>query len=161
MSRRPVRSPARIPDLPPHRFEPPLRRLMEIGDAEPEAAYTQIARTLQGQNQGIEALTAIALDSSYTQYADKDEDDPRGWTRVHAVRVLERMGEAAHAATELLLPLLSSEDDWLREEMPIFYSIVGEPAIAPLTRTVENPADDPDLRSGAADALVEIAEKHP
>ena len=93
MSRRPANLPARIPDLPSHRFEPPLRRLMEIGDAEPDSLYAQIARTLQSQNQGVEPLIAMALDNSYTQYADKDEDDPRGWTRVHAVRVLERMGE--------------------------------------------------------------------
>ncbi len=161
MSRRPANSPIRIPDLPQHRFEPPLRRLMEIGDAEPESVYMQIARTLQSQNQGAEPLIAMALDASYTHYADKDENDPRGWTRVHAVRVLERMGDIALAAIEPLMPLLSSEDDWLREEMPIFYSTMGDKASAPLTRIVEDHAADPELRSGAADALVEIAEKRP
>ena len=162
MARRPIKQvPVRIPDLPQHRFDAPLRRLMEVGDAEPEALYTQIAHTLKSQNQSIASLVAIALDESYTQYADKDEDDPRGWTRVHAVRVLEQMGEAAQTAIEPLLPLLSTEDDWLREEMPIFYSIVGVKAMEPLTRTIENADADPDLRIGAADALVEIAEKQP
>jgi len=162
MSRRTLKkAPLRIPDLPKHQFDAPLRRLMEIGDAEPEALYTQIARALRDHKLDVETLVAIALDESYTQYADKDEDDPRGWTRVHAVRVLEQMGEAAQNAIEPLLPLLSTEDDWLREEMPIFYSIVGAKAIEPLTRTLENTDVNPDLRIGAADALVEIAEKQP
>jgi hypothetical protein len=159
--RRPAQTTARIPDLPQHRHDPPLHRLMEIGDDDPEAIYAHIAHALSHDPHAATRLAAIALDPSYSHYADHDEDDARAWTRVHAVRTLERMGDATQIVIEPLLPLLGTEDDWLREEMPVFYSIVGTPAVPVLTRIVEDKNANLDLRVGAADALVEIAETQP
>lgn len=163
MSRRqPVSKSASLPDLPQHKkLDAPFRRLMEIGDDDPAAIYAHIARALQTVPEGAKRLAEIALDPTYSHYADHDEDDARAWTRVHAVRTLERMGDAAQSVMESLTPLLNAEDDWLREEMPLFYGIVGEPAVPLLTQLVENKTADPDLRVGAADALVEIAEVQP
>ena len=157
------------PTLPQHTFPAPYDRLLTLGDMgheSVEALYTGIADTLKAGNaqEAVARLTAMALDESYYDYPDENDlnpTDPRIWTRLHAVGVLSHIGSAAEAAVDPLLPLLDDEDDWLREEMPIFYGLIGEPAIDPLRRLLHNPDAGTFLRSGAGDALEQIGEDHP
>ncbi len=156
-----------IPTLAQHLFAPPYSRLMTLGEVESDApAYAQIADELKRGNaqEAVARLTGIALDRSFEEYASADDfnmDDPRLWTRLHAIGVLMQMGSAAQAALEPLLPLLDDEDDWLREEMPIFYAQMGQPAVEPLRRILQNAEGDTYLRTGAGDSLEQMAEQHP
>lgn len=156
------------PTLPQHIFPAPYDRLLALGDLGHEnadATYAGIADLLKAGDaqEAVACLTAMALDKSYYDYPDENDlnpTDPRIWTRLHAVSVLSHMGRPAEAAIEPLLPLLNDEDDWLREEMPIFYASLGEPAIEPLRHLLQNPDADTFLRSGAGDALEQIGENH-
>ena len=108
-------------------------------------------------------LTGVALDASYAEYADLDHpsrEDTRMYARLHAVGVLSLMGEAAQAAIDPLLPLLDEEDDDLREEIPLFYASVGQAAVEPLRRVLQNPDADTYMRTGAGDSLEQIGETH-
>lgn len=157
-------------NFPQHNLPEPFAQLQMLGDSEPEAVYLEIATTLLNGDvaAGVAQLQAMALDETYYDYWEfyKNEDDyyryePRMWTTVHAVRVLMHLGAAAAPAIEPLLPLLDEEADDLREEMPFFYAAMGRPAIAPLTRLLNDTEKDAMLRVGASDSLAEIGEKHP
>ena len=156
-----------IPTLAQHLFAPPYSRLLTLGEVEPDApAYTDIAAELKRGNpqEAVARLTGIALDRLFEEYDVSDGmnmDDPRLWTRLHAIGVLTQMGEAAQAAVEPLLPLLDEDNDWLREEMPIFFAQMGQPAIEPLRRVLQNAEADTYLRTGAGDSLEQMAEQHP
>jgi uncharacterized protein YecA (UPF0149 family) len=155
------------PNLPQHNFPAPYSRLPGIGDRDVPALYDEIAAELrQGDaDAAAKQLLAMALDESYYDYYDPDDPnyqrETRGWTRLHALRVLMRLGDAAHLAIAPLLPLLAEEDDSLREEMPFFYAAMGKAAIAPLTRQLLDAEADTFERSGAGDSLQEMAEARP
>jgi hypothetical protein len=150
----------RRPALSQHDLPAPYARLLTLGDQEADAVYDEIATQLKAADPRAAAdrLLKMALDETYYHYWDEDEDDPRIWTRLHAVRVLQRLGEAAHSAIELLLPLLDEDDDALREEMPFFYAAMGAEAIEALARALMDSEANAMLRSGAGDALAEIAQ---
>lgn len=158
--------PEPLPTLPQHRLPEPYDILLKLGRADDETVYIEIASDVRagGLEAGIAQLVQIALDESYTSYMGKNFeflDDPRIHTRVHAVRTLVQLSEAAAPAIEPLLPLIDAEDDWLREEMPLFYAAVGSAAIEPITRLLMNADLDLWVRSGAGDALAEMAEQRP
>ncbi len=155
--------------LPQHELPAPYNRLLTIGSMDyedAEAEYAKIADVLTASNpqEAVARLTGVALDTSYNEYADLDHperDDARMWTRLHAISVLSLMGDAAQAAVDPLLVLLDEDDDDLREEMPLFYASVGQAAIEPLRRVLQNPDADTYLRTGAGDCLEQIGETHP
>ena len=156
------------PTLPQHELPAPYDRLLTLGSIDYEAAnaeYVKIAAALTEADpqEAVARLTGVALDASYAEYADLDHpsrDDARAHTRLHAVSVLSLMGAAAQAAVDPLLPLLDEEDDDLREEMPLFYASVGQAAVEPLRRVLQNPDADTYMRTGAGDSLEQIGETH-
>src|SRR5579884_2178860 len=113
------------PNFPQHDFPEPFARLLTLGEDAILADYDEIAAEIQKGDAHAAAakLLEMALDESYYEY--EGEEDPRTWTRLHALLVLSRLGKAAQIAIEPLLPLLGEEDDWLREEMPTFYGTMG------------------------------------
>lgn len=158
------------PNLPQHNLPEPYARLLLFGKNEPTEQYEEIAALLRANDaaQAAARLTQMALDETYYDYYDFYEDEeeyfrvePRLWTRLHAVRVLMRLGEAAQTAVEPLLPLLDEEDDDLREEMPFFYGAMGPLAVEPLARLLNDQEAETFQRAGAADSLQEIAAEFP
>lgn len=69
----------------------------------------------------------------------------------------------AEAAIEPLLDVLSANegDDWLREELPEVYRMIGPVAIPALARYLADDAHELFTRVTAAKALERIAEAHP
>ena len=154
------------PNLPQHDLPAPYAPLLVLGAYEARATYESVAAQVraQGIGAGVAQLTRMALDESYYDYLDEDDgfsEDPRSFTRVHAVRTLALLGEDASPAIELLLPLLDEDDDWLREEMPLFYAAIGQPAIEPLASRLMDEGASINLRAGSGDSLAEIGEKRP
>ncbi len=154
------------PLLPQHDLPAPFARLVTLGDTDAPEVYEEVAAQIRSRDvqSGVKQLLEMALDESYYDYYDEDfpgEYDARSYTRLHAVRTLERLGAAASPAVEPLMPLLDEEDDWLREEMPFFFAAVVEDAIEPLSNTLMNAEEELFVRAGAAESLAEIGEKHP
>jgi hypothetical protein len=158
--------PEPLPTLPQHRLPEPYSRLMEPGLKEDKALYEQVAAWVRanGLEAGISQLLQMALDESYYGYLGENYEfssDPRVYTRLQAVRALTQLGPDAASVVEPLLPLLDEEDDDLREEMPFLYAAIGEVAIERLSRYLMDADVDMWARSGAGDALAEMAEKRP
>jgi len=160
------RKPESRPTLPRHQLPAPYASLITLGEVEAPAVYAAVAARIRAQDvgAGVAQLMTMALDESYYDYLDEDSggvNDPRSYTRLHAVRALIQLGEAAQPAIEPLLPLLNDEDDWVREEMPFFYAAVGSAAIDPLDALLLDTEGDTYARSAAGEALAEMAEQHP
>ena len=160
----------RPPNLPQHNLPEPYSRLLDLGSLEEDETFEKMAAELRAGDAGaaVQQLIALVLDDTFYGYADKYADfteymnrEKRMYVPSQAVRVLTFMGEAGQAAIEPLLPLLNSEDDFLREELPFFYGAMGEAAIAPLTRALNEVSSDEYLRGGAGECLTEVAEKRP
>ena len=71
------------------------------------------------------------------------------------------MGDAGQIGIVPLLPLLDSEDDYLREDMPFYYAEMGAAAVVPLANILTDVNAPSYRRSGAGESLAEIGEKHP
>jgi HEAT repeat protein len=156
------------PNLPQHNLPEPYARLMKLGYGDFESLYDEVAKELRAASAEAAArrLLDMALDERYYEYDDEDYEggpggDDRAWTRLHALRVLSRMGEAAHIGIEPLLPLLDAEDDYLREDAPFYYAAMGAAAVPALERTLADPDTPSYRRSGAGESLAEIGERHP
>lgn len=151
-----------------HRLAPPYDRLLNLGYGEFPDAYKEIADAAAGKdiNIALETLVAIALDTSFMNYMQYDvqsdqKQNPKLWTRLHAVRVLSHLKDDTDNTASALLPLLDDEDDALREEMPFYYAAQGRAVYPLLSNIVLNSAAQEWLRIGAGDTLVEMAEAHP
>ena len=165
----------RPPNFPQHDALPePYSRLLHLDIEEDDETFEQIAEELKAgnANEAAQKLMAMTQDATYYDYylhypngVNFDRLERRHYTPSQAVRVLAHLGEAGQAAIEPFLPLLNSEDDYLREELPLYYGAMGEAALEPLTRTLNKPSANEEetdyLRSGAADCLTEIAERFP
>ena len=163
---RPVARPPQ-PNFPEHDLPDPYARLLTLGTEPAPEDYDAIAADLKAGDVRAAAakLTEMVLDTSFYQYYDEkagaSNDDPRPFTPWNALGVLMRLDEAAQSAIEPLLPLLNSEDDWLREEIPVFYAAMGRPAIEPLARLLLDPDAETFARVGAGESLQEMAEANP
>src|SRR5579885_2381306 len=80
---------------------------------------------------------------------------------VHAFRALGQLH--AEAAAEPLLTLFDKIDDndWILEELPKTYGMIGPGAIPALTRHLSDQSKELYSRSSASNGLVEIAQMHP
>jgi hypothetical protein len=156
------------PNLPQHHLPAPYARLQDLGPDDFTDVYDEVAGILaQGDARAAaQRLIGMVQDESYYDYDEGDYEggrtgDPRAWTRLHALRVLGRLGDAAHAGIEPLLPLLKAEDDFLREDVPFYYAAMGRVAVEPLSRALADGAADTYYRVGAGESLAEIGEKYP
>jgi len=159
---------ARRENLPQHFIPAPFARLQELGPGDFHGVYDDIADELRQGDAPTAARRLLQMinDETYYDYDEAEYEggesgDPRGWTRLHALRVLSRMGEAGQIGIEPLLPLLNSEDDFLREDVPFYYAAMGEPAVKHLSRALADHTADTYYRAGAGEGLAEIGEKHP
>lgn len=86
-----------------------------------------------------------------------ESDGLEVWAPVHAWRTLGQL-----RAEEAIEPLMSlfhelEESDWVSEELPIVYGMIGVKAIPALTRYLANPSHGIYPRLGAAHGLERIA----
>ncbi len=106
----------------------------------------------------IPELIALAIDS---ELHFRDEDVPEIWGPIHALRALGQL--RAVAAIEPLLLLLESmlDSDWVREDLPRVYALLGTGAIGPLAAYLEQTGHGEWARIMVGQCLQNIAEQHP
>ena len=92
-----------------------------------------------------------------------NSDSLEVWAPVHAWRVLGQL--QAEAAIEPLLTrldLVDEEDnDWVSEELPQVFAMIGAAAIAPIAAYLADPTHDTWACVAAAGSLGEIGKTHP
>jgi hypothetical protein len=91
-----------------------------------------------------------------------DGESPEVWAPMHAWRALGQL--RADVAIEPLLGLLhridDDQDDWVNEELPEVFGLIGPAAIPALTAYLANTKHRPYARTAAAASLKHIAQKH-
>lgn len=107
----------------------------------------------------IQALIEIATNQDLIQMTD--EDEPSAWAPVHAWRALGQL-RAVDAVTPLLGLLHGVRDnDWVIEEMPDVFALIGEPAFSPLAEYLSSHDFPAYSRMIAATSLMQIALREP
>lgn len=140
-------------------YAPPLDRLLTRGAAEAGNAgdWPDYVQELELGPPHIPDLIRIATDHDLRW---KEGDSPDTWAPVHAWRALGQLH--AEAATDPLLALLADpNDEWVWEELPQVYGLIGPAAIPALTTYIADADHDRFGRSHAVSSLGEIAERHP
>jgi hypothetical protein len=106
----------------------------------------------------IPELICMALDETWDE-EDADET-VECWANIHAFRTLGQL--KAEAAIEPLLSLFEKEDnDWVTEDLPIVYAMIGATAIPALSEYLANPQNKMFARISASTSLEKIAVTHP
>jgi hypothetical protein len=93
---------------------------------------------------------------------DKSEDeDPDYWAPLHAIRALGQLhaGIAAQPLVNLLAGLKG--DEWMLEELPSVFGMIGPVAIPTLTAYLADSSNDIYLRAYASNGLLELADRYP
>jgi len=92
---------------------------------------------------------------------ESEEEDPDFWAPLHAIRALGQLH--AEAAVEPLINMLPEviNDDWIQEELPQVYVLIGPPAIPALSAFLTDSSNEMYSRGSAAESLEAIGKKYP
>lgn len=139
-------------------YRPPVSALLEVGDARDSIQDWPDYRALGLTTADIPELIRLASDHALHWAED---ESPEIWAPIHAWRALGQLG-----AVEAVEPLLALHDpledsDWILEELPEVYGLIGPAAVPALSRYVLD--DTPGLwaRVAASGGLKRIAAQHP
>lgn len=139
-------------------YTEPVSRLLSYGDTvKATEGWPDYVRELGLDAGHVEQLIAMVTDPALNT---ADSESLEVWAPMHAWRALGQLGSVE--AVQPLLALLEQypEDDWLHDELPDVFALIGEPAIEPLAAYLMESAHDEILRADAARSLRLIAEEH-
>ncbi len=97
------------------------------------------------------------------QLNQADGDNSEFWAPIHAWRTLGvlRAAEAVPAMIDQLYQVDEYHNDWVAEDMPRAFAMIGEPAIQALAQYAGNTSRTLYARAAAASSLSHIGKKHP
>lgn len=138
----------------------PIARLLALGEPRysREFAWPDY-RSFGLSFEHILALIRIATDIDLINLPD--ENDPRGWGPIHAWRALGQL--QAQEAIQPLLRLFHEvrDNDWVIEEMPDVFALIGPAAFPALAAYLRNTSYPAYSRLVAATSLMQMALSHP
>jgi hypothetical protein len=136
----------------------PVDRLLTYGSCQGQPDWPDYL-TLGLTAEHVPELIRMALDS---ELDERDEHDMAMWAPVHARRALGQLRAAAAAEplTQLFRRVDELDDDWVGEQLPVIYGMIGEAAIPVLSAYLADSAHGLWARTAAAQSLVEIARQH-
>lgn len=137
----------------------PVAQLLALGDPRGEGEWRNYLE-LSFTSEHIPDLIRMALDEDL-HWADSESKQV--WSPLHAWRVLGqlRAKEAAEPLTRLLHRIDDDDDDWVGEELPQVFGMMG-PSIIPVLETyLANSANGLYARVAASAGLKQIAEHDP
>lgn len=138
----------------------PVAKLLELGEPKYSREFVwPDYRSFGITEEHIPALIQIATDHDLIHLPD--ESDPRGWGPIHAWRALGQL--QAQAAIEPLMRLFHEvrDNDWVIEEMPDVFAMIGSVACPALLDYLRDLVHPPYSRMVAATSLMQIALAHP
>ena len=141
----------------------PVAQLLTYGDCLELPPWPEELdyRPLGFGQEHIPDLIRMALDDDIF-WANSDSLEV--WAPIHAWRVLGQL--RAEAAVEPLLTRLDLVDDvegndWVSEELPQVFAMIGAAAVAPIAAYLADPAHDTWACVAAAESLGSIGKEHP
>lgn len=142
----------------PAAYSPPVDRLLALGEAPARAEEWPEYPALGLEPEHVPELIRMAVDPRLHHASG---DAPEVWAPIHAWRALGQL--RAEAAIEPLSRLLheQTESDWVSEELPRVFGMIGPAAVPALARYLANPGRSYESRVLAGDCLVRIGQDHP
>ncbi len=138
------------------KYAPPLRQLLDLGEPDDDFDYPALGI---GQEH-IPDLIRMALDEDLHR---ADSDTSHAYAPVHAWRTLGYL--RAQAAIEPMLGLFrridEEQDDWVGEDLPEAYGMIGPAAIPALVTYMGDRSHGVYARVGASTALEQIGKRNP
>jgi HEAT repeat protein len=146
-------------------YTSPVNKLLTLGKPEsslPEEWPNYLEFDLGPQH--IPDLIRMATDPVFRgpeAEKESEEDDPDFWAPLHAIRALGQLH--AEAAIEPLVNMLPEviNDDWIQEELPQVFVLIGPPAIPALSAYLTDSSNDMYSRGSAAENLETIGRRYP
>jgi hypothetical protein len=142
-------------------YSPPVDKLLTYGEAEPAGSKDWPNYLEPGFGpEHIPDLIRLATNTALRKI-DDENDSPEYWAPVHAWRTLGQLH--AEAAIEPLLPLFHElpGDEWVAEELPEVYGMIGPAAIPAVAAYIADPAHKGWPRINAMGCLEHIADLYP
>jgi hypothetical protein len=135
-------------------YAPPLDGLLRTEDEleDPEALRERLGIA----QEHVPELIRMARDRSLIT---APSDSPLAWAPGYALQILGEL-ELGERVAELV-PLFDYDNDYIAEELPWVIGTAGAPAIPPLRAYLEDRTRWVWGHTNAADALKEVAERHP
>lgn len=138
----------------------PVAKLLVIGEPKYSREFEWPDYRSFGINaEHVHSLISIATNHELINLTD--ESNPHAWAPIHAWRALGQL-----AAQEAIYPLLRlfhevPDNDWVIEEMPDVFAMLGPAAFEALANYLSNPEYPPYSRLVAATSLMQMALIHP
>src|SRR5260370_12829201 len=145
-------------------YAPPVDKLLTLGEPQPFAPDNWPNYLELGIGpEHIPDLIRMATDHEIRSIEPKEgeEEEPEFWAPIHAMRALGQLH--AEAAIEPLVHLLGEleHDEWMREELPSVFGLIGPAAIPALAAYLADTSHELYPRGYAAHGLEEIGNWHP
>jgi hypothetical protein len=145
-------------------YTSPVDKLFTLGKAEPVdwdrwPNYLELGLSLEHVPELIRMATDLELRGR--ESIEVEDEDPKFWAPVHALRALGQLH--AEDAAETLVNMLAEtkNDSWIQEELPQIYVLIGPAAIPALREYLADSTHDEYSRGFAAESLEAIAKKYP
>jgi len=143
-------------------YHNPVAQLLSLGDPrqeDSEASEWRDYSALGLSAEHIPELARMVLDDDLHQSGDENE----GWAPLHAWRALGQL--RAESAIEPLLQLLKrideEDDDWVQEDLPKVFGLIGPAAILGLGDLLGDADHGEWARITAGEALAKVVEQFP
>jgi Protein of unknown function (DUF1186)/PBS lyase HEAT-like repeat len=144
-------------------YTSPVDKLLTLGEPEPFRPekwpdYLEFGLSSEHIPDLIRMATDFELRSLESE--EDEEEEPEFWAPIHAVRALGQLH--AEAAAEPLVNLLAElkDDEWMLEELPSVFGMIGPAAIPALIAYLADSSHEMYSRAYASDGLVEIGKNH-
>jgi HEAT repeat protein len=139
-----------------HEYPSPVSQLLTYGTADAGKWPDYLQQRLALEH--VPDLIRMATD---TELYGAESDSLEVWAPVHAWRALGQL-----QAEEGILPLMNlfheqNENEWVTEELPEVYAMIGPPAIPALERYLSDAAHGLWPQVAASRSLEEIGKRHP
>jgi hypothetical protein len=148
------------PDYPS--YQPPVDQLLMLGEAE-DVRHDEwpdyLAMGIGPQH--IPELFRMANDEELNEIINVNVERPEDWASIHAVRAIGQLRDPS--TVDQLVELLTTQHDheWLQEELPEIFAMIGPAAIPALTAYLADPSHGVYERAYASNGLVAIAKAYP
>lgn len=140
-------------------YAPPLDKLLTLGEFHLTASIDWVDYLALGI--GPEHIPDLLRMVNDEKLNDLESESPEVFAPIHAVRALGQLCD--ESTIQPLLQILTSnmDDEWIQEDMPRVFGIIGPIAIPALSDYLADGSYDMLERSYAANALQVIAVRYP
>jgi hypothetical protein len=138
-------------------YQPPVNKLLTFGDIRAMNGWSDYIKEIGLNSQHIPDLINMAVDKELNE---ADSNSLRASAPIHAWRALGQLGsgDAVKPLTNLFHEL--QDNEWLSEEMPKVFGMIGKTAISELGVYLAEKSHPVFSRITATNSLEEIAKHH-